>query len=131
MRVGYRGVFGARHRAADLVVVEGVEVNMPTTPIMKLKRLLDLAGTDVAGLTVDIDTRNADGSLRYTSRQKPRMRVLKSVSVEEKKDSRGVLHEWLYWRWEPDRGELGDCGYSGARMDLDDLGEYWLMIEEK
>lgn len=87
----------------------------------KLVRIMDLVDKPVAGMRVDIRSRNADGSLMYEHQEKggPLIVTMKSVTIDRKKDGR-----WLYWRHEKDCSVIPwDCGYSGHRIDESDLSD--------
>lgn len=92
----------------------------------KLVQVLSLAGTDVAGIRADLRSRTEDGELMYshTAETKEPHRILKRIHIKKEKG-----HDWLYWEWEPNRGLLGDCGYSGVRMDNELAPQYYLLIE--
>ncbi len=90
---------------------------------MNVQRIIDLVGKPIAGVTLDIRTRTADGSLMYdhTEEEGPRIRALKSVEIRHKKDG-----PWLFWTWDRDTSKMSDCGYSGIRMDSHNLNDYYL-----
>jgi hypothetical protein len=96
---------------------------------MRLARILELVGQPVAGLKVDIRSRLADGSLMYdhqsTELRSEYMSEMVSVTLEQPKHKGEP--KWLYWRHKPIQG---GCGYSGVRMDCEDIGTYHILIEE-
>lgn len=89
-----------------------------------LVKILDLAGKDVAGKAADLRTRNADGTLRYEhTADEQRAGKLLSVEIQKRKDG-----DWLEWRWDKIIGMKYDCGYSGIRLDRNDVNEYYLEV---
>ena len=91
---------------------------METIPVI---RVVDLVGKPIAGRIFDVRTFNADGSLRYDHvGDEPHLVRMKAVEIKRKKDGK-----WLYWTWEPNSttGRY-DCGFSGIRMDSNDVNEY-------
>lgn len=85
---------------------------------MKLVKVLDLVGKDVAGVRADLRSRNADGSLKYEhTADHPVFAPLKSIHIKRKASER-----WLYWEWDT-RGlsMTHACGFGGMCID----SKYW------
>jgi len=93
---------------------------------VQLVRILDLIGKPIAGLQADLRSRNADGTLMYSHQAEngPRMVRMKCVRVKRENN-----HKWLRWEWEKSNAIPFDCGFSGIRMDSDQIGEYHLQME--
>ncbi len=91
---------------------------------MKLVKVLDLVGTDIAGLRADIRTRLADGSLMYGEQPEQREPIMVTMKCAEIKRQirRGETYHALYWRWDG-----YSCGYSGVPVDRAE--QYHFMME--
>ena len=93
---------------------------------MKLVRVLDLVDKDIKGVKADLHSRNADGSLMYEHTEKEnRISTLQRVYIRKEKGE-----NWLRWEW--DRNGTGmpfDCGFSGVRLDREDV-EHWHILAE-
>lgn len=97
-----------------------------------LHKIKDLVGKDIAGMRVDLRSRNADGTLKYHEEihgSFPVIAPLKSVEIRmEKIGSRDKEKSpWLYWTWETNNITDGNglnrsygCGYSGTARNMDD-----------
>ncbi len=94
-------------------------------PEMKLFKVSDLIGQNIAGRRADIRTRLSDGSLMYgeqPDQREPRMVTMKKVEVLDQK-RRDETFKALYWRWDG-----FSCGYSGVPLDHSD--DYHILMEE-
>lgn len=91
---------------------------------MKLVKLLDLVGEDIAGQVADRRYRTADGTLLYDGIYKepdsayvrPLTRVYrKKRTADERRRNIGDT-DWLYMEWEPGPMTDGayDSGYGGS-----------------
>jgi hypothetical protein len=94
---------------------------------MKLTRLLDIAGTDVAGVRADIRSRHADGSLDYMfpgSHTRPEHEYIVEMSAVTVYTDSGT--DWVSWTYSGFGS--GRCGTAVAYAQdlhlLMDLPEY-------
>lgn len=109
---------------------------------MKLVKVLDLVGRDLAGMTADVRCRNGSGELFYPDTQE-KTRTL--IGVEKRTERNGVWDYsvkppayskrpfvWFTLRWEKSpQGTAYDCGYAGRREDCDSLQDWHILIEKE
>lgn len=110
---------------------------MITKP-MKLVRIADLAGQDIAGLRADWRTRNADGSMRYlhTKEAGPVMVKMKRVFYEmrdvtgpaKKRYPGKTKLRWLQWECQ---SHPSGCGYSAVLAEDEEHLDRYILIEER
>ncbi len=91
---------------------------------MKLFRVLDLVGKDIAGRSADIRSRNADGSLMYGEQPQQREPIMVTMRLAEIKNQtrREKTFKAVYWRWDG-----YSCGYSGVPVDR--ATKYHILME--
>lgn len=98
--------------------------DQPEPPEPHLKSIAALAemGEFVAGLKVDIRTRNAHGELHYPDQHPPQPIFTKLKAVYWKREHNG---RWLYWEWEQVQS-FSVHTRSGVHESLAD--EYYLEV---
>ncbi len=90
---------------------------------MRLVQVSSLVGKPIAGLTADIRSRVADGSLMYEHQRdsQPIIVKMKSVEIVDRK-RRDETYKSLRWTFDG-----YSCGYSGVA--LTDADKYYILIE--